>query len=282
MSTDLREAHAHIFQLGRSLSMADLGGCTSAEEMLETIATHADGLGPDEWVLAHSARPEAWQDPTWPTRAQLDQAGGGRPVVAWCFDYHALVASSSALELARIDASTKIESGVVDLNADGEPSGLLLELAAIHMWNRVPEPDEHRRVELVREACIHLSKLGFVELHDLKAQPWLGGVLSDLNSNGEFDMRFELFPLIPDLKASLDAQAAGFDERVRIAGGKIFVDGTLNSRTAWMLHPYADGHPDRPCGTPMMTQVQIENAMKICADAGLPIATHAIGDGAVR
>ena len=130
MSTDLREAHAHIFQLGRSLSMADLGGCTSAEEMLETIATHADGLGPDEWVLAHSARPEAWQDPTWPTRAQLDQAGGGRPVVAWCFDYHALVASSSALELARIDASTKIESGVVDLNADGEPSGLLLELAA--------------------------------------------------------------------------------------------------------------------------------------------------------
>jgi predicted amidohydrolase YtcJ len=282
VSAGLREAHAHVFQLGRSLTMLDLGGCTSAHSMLDAIARFAEGLDSDDWVLAHSARPEGWDDPTWPTREQIDLAGSGRPLVAWCFDYHALIASSAALEHARIDATTEIQSGVVELDADNEPSGLLLEHAALHMWNRVPEPDETKRVELVRRACLHLHALGFVEVHDLKAQPWLGGVLSDLCRNGEIDMSFELFPLIPDLRASLAAQSAGYDNRVRIVGGKIFVDGTLNSRTAWMLHPYADGHPDRPCGTSMMTQTQIENAMQTCADAGLPIATHAIGDGAVR
>lgn len=263
--------------------MLDLGGCTSAQGVLDAIAERASTLEEGAWILAHSARPEGWEDPSWPKRAQLDHAGGGRPVVAWCFDYHALVASTAALRHARIDGKTRIESGVVELDADGEPTGLLLEHAALHMWNRVPEPDEGQRIEMVRSACAHLAALGFSEVHDLKAQPWLGGVLTDLLGSGEIgDMRFDLYPLIPDLKASLRARGEGFDERVRIAGGKIFVDGTLNSRTAWMLHPYADGHPDRPSGTPMMTPAQIEEALCACKDAGLAIAAHAIGDGAVR
>jgi predicted amidohydrolase YtcJ len=263
--------------------MLDLGGCVSAQEMLDTIATRASTLGEHEWVLAHSVRPEGWRDPRWPTREQLDHAGGDRPVVAWCFDYHALVASSSAMLHARINAQTRIESGVVELDDHGLPTGLLLEHAALHLWNRVPEPDEQKRIELVREACVHLASLGFLEVHDLKAQPWLGGVLTSLLRSGEIgEMRFDLYPLVADLETTLDAQGGGFDERVRVTGGKIFVDGTLNSRTAWMLHPYADGHPDRPNGTPMMTPAQIEDALRTCAHHGLPIAAHAIGDGAVR
>ncbi len=263
--------------------MLDLGGCTSAQGVLDAIADRASELQEHEWILAHSARPEGWEDPRWPSREQLDAAGGDRPVVAWCFDYHALVASTAALRHARIDSSTTIESGVVELDKSGEPTGLLLEHAALHMWNRLPEPDEEKRVELVRSACTHLAALGFVEVHDLKAQSWLGGVLTDLLESGEIgDMRFDLYPLVPDLKASIKARSEGFDDRVRIVGGKIFVDGTLNSRTAWMLHPYADGHPDRPNGTPMMTPTQIEEAMRVCKDAGVAIAAHAIGDGAVR
>ncbi|MFG0246650.1 MAG: amidohydrolase [Phycisphaerales bacterium JB052] len=282
-TSTLREAHAHIFQLGRSLTMIDLGDCESPQGMLDAIAARASAAAEDEWVLAHSARPEGWADPRWPTREQLDLASGNRPVVAWCFDYHAMLASTSALRHARIDAESRIESGVVELDDDGHPTGLLLEHAALHMWNRVPEPDDEQRVKLVRAACAHLSAIGYVEVHDLKAQPWLGTVLSELLRAGEIsNMRFELYPLVPDLEASLDAQRQGFDEHVRIAGGKIFVDGTLNSRTAWMLHPYADGHPDRPNGTPMMTPAQIEEALCTCKDSGLPIAAHAIGDAAVR
>lgn len=263
--------------------MLDLGGTTSAQEMLDAISTRAATLDRNEWILAHSVRPEGWADPRWPTREQLDHAGGNRPLAAWCFDYHALVASSAAMKHARIDSGTKIESGVVELDDDGSPSGLLLEHAALRLWDRVPEPDEKKRTELVREACLHLASLGFSHVHDLKAQPWLGGVLTGLLRDGAIgEMRFDLYPLIPDLVPTLESLEAGFDERVRVTGGKIFVDGTLNSRTAWMLHPYADGHPDRPNGTPMMTPDQIERALDTCRAYCLPIAAHAIGDGAVR
>ena len=278
----LREAHAHLFQLGRSLGTLDLSTCTSGEHMLELIDAYASGLGADEWVVAHSARPESWDDQTWPTHDALERAGGGRPVVAWCFDYHALVASTSAMKQAKIDAGTIIESGRVVLDTDNEPTGLLLEHAALAMWNVVPEPKADQRRGLVLDACLHLRNLGFVEVHDLKAQPWLGKLLSELQESGEIDMRFELFPLIEDLKPSLEAQKNGFHEQVRIAGGKIFVDGTLNSRTAWMLHPYADAHPDSPNGTPMMTTKGIDEAYRVCKQHGLPVAAHAIGDAAVR
>ena len=278
----LREAHAHIFQLGRSLSMLDLSRCASRDEMIEQIATRARTLGARDWVLAHGARPDGWDEPRWPTRAELDRAGGGRCVVAWCFDYHALVASTAALAHAGIDAGTTFETGRVELNEEGAPTGLLIEHAALAMWDAVPEPDASQRSTLVRDACRHLSDLGFVEVHDLKAQAWLGGILCELIGKGETAMRFELFPLVKDLRATIEAKGGWESDAVRLGGGKVFVDGTLNSRTAWMLEPFADGRRESPRGTPMMTPGAIERALLLCKEHNLPVAAHAIGDAAVR
>lgn len=278
----LREAHSHIFQLGRSLSMVDLSSCSDRDEMIERLAARAQAAGEHDWILAHGARPDGWNDPRWPTRKELDRACDGRPVVAWCFDYHALVASSRALEIARIGKDTRIESGRVVLDTLGEPTGLLLEHAALAMWDRVPEPDMNKRIELVRSACLHLQTHGFVEAHDLKAQAWLGTVLSDLHRAGEIVINTKLFPLIKDLDATISFKDQWNSDHVTLAGGKIFVDGTLNSRTAWMLEPFADGHPEYPCGTPMMSIAQIDHAMNTCKAHGLPVTAHAIGDGAVR
>ncbi len=280
--TKIREAHAHLFQLGRSLQMVDLCDCDSREEMIDMMSQRATSVQLDEWVLAHGARPDGWDDPTWPTRQELDRACDGRAVVAWCFDYHKLVASSSALAFAKIDGNMQVDSGRVELNTDGEPTGVLIEHAALMMWNAVPEPKESERVELVRDACVHLESMGFVEMHELKSQPWLGHLLNDLYAAGEITLRSVLFPLIKDLRETLAHSTSWNEQAVRMGGGKIFVDGTFNSRTAWMLEPFADGHEGYPRGTLMMKPKQIDAMLEICKSHGLPIAAHAIGDGAVR
>lgn len=277
----MREAHAHLFQLGRSLSMCDLSASTSAEDAIESLATHARTLTPGAWVLAHGARPESWDDPRWVTRTELDHACDGRPACVWCFDYHALAASTTALTHASIDASSVFEHGRVELDGNGEPTGLLLEHAALALWDSVPEPEGDDRRTLVREACAHLAALGFTEVHDLKAQPWLGGVLTDLLAGGEIDQRVTLFPLMDDLDA-VAASRGRWHPNLTLGGGKIFTDGTLNSRTAWVLHPWADAPADRPNGTPMMTHEGISDAIERAGSFGLPIAAHAIGDAAVR
>ncbi len=281
-ATQLREAHAHLFQLGRSLAMVDLASCDSRQAMIDMLGQRAAASPPDAWILAHGARPDGWTDPTWPTRQELDRACDGRAVVAWCFDYHKLVGSSSALSIAKIDADTQVDSGRVELDADNEPTGVLIEHAALMMWSAVPEPDESQRVELVRDACAHLEAMGFVEMHELKSQPWLGGVLSDLHAAGEIRLRSVLFPLMKDLRETISLSSSWSPDAARVGGGKVFVDGTFNSRTAWMLEPFADGHADYPRGTPMMKPKQIDAMLTICKDHHLPIAAHAIGDGAVR
>ncbi len=279
--SNLRESHAHLFQLGRSLTMADLSACTSRLEAIERLTEHAKMLDPDGWVLAHGMRPDGWDDRSYPTRSELDHACDGRAVCAWSFDYHALTCSSSALAAAGIDRCTTIEHGQIVFDDAGEPTGELIEHAALHLWNTVPEPHESQRHRLIRDACAHLGTLGFIEVHDLKAQPWLGSVMSDLLDAGEISMRASLFPLIADLDATLIAQPS-WNRSITLGGIKVFTDGTINSRTAWMLDPFTDGAEAYPSGTPMMTPDEISDACCLARSHNLPIAAHAIGDGAVR
>ncbi|MBO6514684.1 MAG: amidohydrolase family protein [Phycisphaerales bacterium] len=275
----MREAHAHIFQLGRSLTMLDCSGCSSRDEMLSLIRERSSTLRDDEWVLAHSVRPEGWDDPRWPTRMELDGASGYRPVSAWCFDYHSMAASSAALSHAGIHAGSTIDRGIVGVNEQGELTGMLYEHAALVLWSSVPEPSTADRRSLIIAACDHLKQLGFNEVHDLKSQDWLGPLLHDLQSEGITDQRFELFPLIKDLDATLATRSTWESDQLKLAGTKIFTDGALNSRTAWMLEEYCD---TPSLGTPMMTAQEIDDAMLLSKSHNLPVAAHAIGDAAVR
>jgi predicted amidohydrolase YtcJ len=281
-ASSLVEGHCHLLQLGRSLSMVDLSAAVSREHLLDLLATHARSLPPDAWLLAHAARPESWPDPRWPDLADLDRVAGGRPLCAWCFDYHAIAANTHALRRAGITPTTTFEHGRVVLDPSGQPTGVLLEHAALALWKAVPEPAERERPSLLVAACRHLADLGFAEAHDMKAQPWLGDALARLDRTGDLPLRVRLYALLDDLNHLHATRRDWQTDRVTLAGGKIFTDGTLNSRTAWMLHPYADAPPDLSHGLPMMSPKDIEAAVRRVDALGLPLAAHAIGDGAVR
>ncbi len=275
----MREAHAHVFQLGRSLTMLDCSGCDSRQALLELIAERAKSLNTNDWVLAHSARPEAWPDPHWPTRQELDHASDRRAVCIWCFDYHSMAASTAALDHAKITSDTIIDRGTIEPDSDGSPTGVLYEHAALTLWSSVPEPGTTQRRAFVRNACQYLQELGYTEIHDLKAQPWLGHILHDLQSSGQINQRFKLFPLTTDLNETLATSDQWESDQLTLAGTKIFTDGSLNSRTAWMLAPYTD---TKTTGTPMMSPQEIDDAMLMSKVHNLPVAAHAIGDAAVR
>lgn len=281
--TGLREAHAHIAQLGRSMSFCDLAGCTSAEQALARIAEHAADKPPNDWIIAQSARPEGWTEQAWFSKDALDDAVGGRPACVWCFDYHAAMGSSKGLQLARFnDSSQDPEGGILVRDAAGTLTGVLLESAALALWETIPEPPMRERREHVKAALEHLAALGYDEVHDLKAQPWLPNVLGDMARRGTLPCNVRLYPLMKDLGVVEMGKREWNSPAVRLAGGKIFVDGTLNSRTAWMTEPYADPIPGAETGAALMSVDQIAEALENCMRLGVGMAAHAIGDGAVR
>ena len=195
----MREAHAHLFQLGRALGMVDLSGCGSADEMLARLAERA-GSRPGEPVLAHGARPEGFDRPGWPGPDELERACGGAAVWAWCFDHHALQASVAALRLAGVAENEPDPSGgAFERDANGRLTGVCLESAALRVWASAPAPSASERVAMLRAAVLKLAARGFAEVHDLKAQPWVPGVLRTLEAAGDLACDVVLWPLVDDL-----------------------------------------------------------------------------------
>lgn len=277
----MREAHAHVYAHGRSLWMVKLDGCRSQGDMLDAIGDAVAQGCPT--VLAHGARPESWREQAWPSLDQLNEVSGKATVAAWCFDYHALMANSRALQLAGIEDDTPDPpGGQIGRDDTWQLTGVVYESAAGMLWGAL-EPRQLDPMDLT-DGMIDLG--GFAELHDLKSQvdlgPKLRQAIEERRAGIEFRACYVLYPLVQDLPEVLKTRNAWQSDQIRLGGGKIFVDGTLNSRTAWMLQPNADGRPEHPSGMRLMSDKQIEDAIRLCVGEGLQLAAHAIGDAAVR
>lgn len=200
------------------------------------------------------------------------------------FDHHMAVANSAAIRAAGLRAGEAVgPKGHVDSDSSGAATGVLHEHAAYRCWDAAPAPDVQTRRERVRRACRSLVELGFDEAHDLHTPEWLLEDLLHLEREGELELRrVDVYPNVVNLEEMFRRFGASAGERVRIAGGKLFADGTLNARTALTLHPYRTPESGSPHGVAMASPEECERAVKLCESLGLHVAVHAIGDGAVR
>ena len=284
---NLVEAHAHVFALGQSLELTPLDRCATVAKSLDAVRRASASSRPSSdgraWVRLFGARVESWDQGRWPTLAELDAACAGACVVIMSFDYHCAMASSAAMAAAGVRAGVAVgTNGVVCTDAQGQATGVLLEDAAYAVWKAAPEPVESERERLVILALAHLRSLGFAEVHDLHSQAWLGPMLGRLDREGRLGMRVALYPNVAEVRAVAEHRQHWESTRVRLAGGKVFSDGTLSSRTALMIHRYAEPRPDMPRGHAMVAPVFIDEALRTVESLDLQLAVHAIGDGAVR
>lgn len=281
----MREAHCHLFSLGQSLAIPSLAGCTTASACLEAVRSACESVrrAGKSWARLHSARVSAWPEQAWPTLAQFDAATGGLPCVIMSFDHHSALANSAALAAAALTpGSTTGLNGVVVADERGSATGLLLEEAAYAAWEAAPPPTDDERLAMVAAGLAHLAALGFDEAHDLHSQAWLGGVLRTLESDGRLPIRVRLYAPAAELAAASAARKEWESPRLRLAGGKVFADGTLSSRTALLMHRYCHPLVDCPRGKAMTPPARIDEYLREADALGLPLAIHAIGDGAVK
>ena len=283
---NFREAHAHLHSLGESLELVSLADCRDVAHCLGRIAAAAANPcdTDDGWLRFSSARVQAWAEQRWPTLDELDATTGDRPCVIMSFDHHAAAANSAALAAAGLAPGQRVAPAgeVIADPRTGRPTGLLLEYAAYRVWEASPAPTPARQQARVAAALSHLAVLGYEEVHDLHSQPWLGPLLHTMEAAGQLNLRATLYPPFAALAQVAADRASWESGNIRLGGGKVFADGTLNSRTACMLHRYAEPMPNLPRGQAMHSPMALD-AMVQQADAhGLPLAFHAIGDCAVR
>jgi predicted amidohydrolase YtcJ len=283
------DSHIHFHDMAQRRGQVELYAASSLEDALDRIGQHAAGLPPEAWVLGYGWNESNWPDPEFPTRHELDPITGGRPAIIWRTDLHAAVANSAALQAAGIDHGVpNPSSGIIDHDTDGLPTGVLRELAINLVRQVIPAPDEATATANLLVTAADLHRQGIVAVHDQR--------MKDHNEEGRQALRLytrlHAQKRLP-LRVTCNVEAAniehlialglesGFgDEWVRLGFIKLFADGSLGARTAWMLEPY-EGDSNNS-GMYLTPPDEIARVIQRAHRHGLAISIHAIGDRANR
>lgn len=298
------ESHLHLVLGGNELTQLQLGGVEGVEPLQAAFRAYAAENPGLPLVMAQGAAYEILGAPV--TRQDLDRIIPDRPAAMMSPDHHTVWANTKALEAAGLLHGAEMPPGhVVVMAADGAASGELREFEAfspvlalsgdLHLQLGIatggepdPWPSAGQRAkdkDKVAAGLVHCAAQGITSMVNMDGNRYTCVLLKEMEEEGRLTARVKVpFHMKPHMDLSelsrASAMAAEFDgEWVTSGFVKMFMDGVVDSRTAYMLHDYP-GTTER--GEPLF---EAERFKDICTEIdrrGLQIAVHAIGDGAVR
>ncbi|MFI8835690.1 amidohydrolase [Streptomyces afghaniensis] len=254
------DAHVHTTATGLALTGLDLSAAPSLEAALALVRDFAAARPHDRVLLGHGWDTARWPGGRPPTRAELDEATGHRPLYLSRIDVHSAVVTTALLDMV---------PGVVPedgpLTADAHHAVRAAAFAAV-----TPQ----QRTDAQRAALAHASSLGIGTIHEC------GG--PEISSEDDFTGLLRLAAEEPgprvvgywaeeDVAKARELGAAG-------AAGDLFVDGSFGSHTACVHQPYADADHT---GRAYLDTAAVAAHVVACTEAGLQAGFHAIGDAAV-
>jgi predicted amidohydrolase YtcJ len=278
------ESHGHLASYGAALEGVDLSGAADFAEVVARVAKAAVAMPAGAWVVGRGWDQNDWPDRRFPHRAALSRAVPDHPVLLRRVDGHAVLLNAAGLRLAGISAATADPSGGRILReANGEPTGVLVDTAAELAEKALPPPSPASVERQVLKAAERLVALGFTEFHDAFTDALELETLRRLWREGRLPLRVWVM-LDGNDDALLDREfAAGpqvsRDGMLTVRAVKLFADGALGSRGAWLSQPYSDEPSSR--GLEVTPLARLLDVVRRAARAGFQPCIHAIGDAAV-
>ena len=286
------DAHCHVLGFGLTLAAVTLTNVPSVPELVSRLSARAGetSAGPGDWVRGRGYNQNILAERRHPTRQDLDQVGGGRPFVLITHaSGHAVCVNSRALELMGVAENTPDPpGGTIVRDEHGDATGVLLETAANLAYDAAPDPTEAEKIAALGRASSALNAMGITSAVDAT----LGLAARDsfqeipvyhaAAASGALTVRCSLMMLLSQL-TSADAVPNPRDlttetEWVRLGPAKVFTDGALTTRTAFLRSAFAGTDS---LGTAVWTAEQLDDMVLRAHSAGWQIAAHAIGDAAI-
>jgi len=277
----LIDAHGHVMELGASLLQLDVTGTRSVAELQARLKAYAAAHPDLPWIVGRGWNQELWADKRFPTTADLDAVVADKPVWLDRVDGHAAVGNSAALRAAGVTAATPTPSGGrIERDAAGKPTGLFVDAATGLVGRAVPGATPAQRRAALLAAQRDLLAKGVTAAADMGTSIEDWRALRSAYAEGALKVRVMSYAAGPaGLKAIVAAGNTGwsFGDRLKLNGIKLYADGALGSRGAYLKQPYADA-PTR--GLALLTPAELKAEARVAAAGGWQIAVHAIGDAA--
>ncbi len=274
----LIDAHMHM-ELTALARQAVAAETATLQLCLDRVAEAAARTPAGQWITGQGWNQNDWGG-AFPSAVDLDRVAAHHPVYLQVKSAHAAWVNTHALRLAGVRADTPDpEGGRIMRDEQGAPTGILLETAMSLVQNRIPPPTETALADLFEALQADAWRWGLTGVHDFDGRRSLAA-WQELRGRGALGLR-----VVKTVRAAyLDHVLAlglrpGFgDDWIRLGQVKVFLDGALGPRTAWMLEPY-EGEPDNR-GVTVTDPEELFDIGRRAASAGFALTVHAIGDRA--
>ena len=289
----LCDAHIHLTMWALGLRELRLADCLSKTEMLARVGARAASSPAGTWLTGQGWNESRWGETAFPTAADLDAVtGAAHPAILWRSDMHGAVVNTAALRMAGITAETPNPAGgVIDRDSQGKPTGFLRELAIDLVSRHLPGASAAEIDAAMKAGIEELHRLGITAVHAQRIKEGADGALEwasllRLRENRQLALRVSSNIAARDLPhlLALGLRTGFGDQFLRIGHVKVFTDGSLGTRSAWMLAPFVKleaGEPDN-LGVSVTPPEQMAREFRLATESGFPISVHAIGDRANR
>jgi hypothetical protein len=279
----LIDAHGHVMGLGFSALTLDLSETRTLDEALAAIRAYAAANPGLPWIMGTGWNQERWGLNRFPTAAELDGVVADRPVWLERVDGHAGWANSAAMTAAGVTAATRAPAGGRIETAAGRPSGVFVDAAMGLIERARPAPlarDRDRALQLAQE---RLLAAGITTVADMGTSIEDWQAYRRAGDAGSLQLRIIGYAADVEQMALIAGSGPSawlYQDRLRLVGVKLYLDGALGSRGAWLLQPYSDAAGQR--GLPLVSESALRNRIVRASMDGFQVAVHAIGDAANR
>ena len=271
------DGHAHLIGIGQREMTLNLEGSASVAEAMQRLAAWAEA-NPEGPIFGRGWIETHWPEGRFLNRQDLDAAAPGRVVVLVRADGHALAASTAALQAAGItSASTAPDGGEIQREADGAPSGVLIDAAMPMVEALRPADTPEARRQALRTGVDVYASQGWTGIHNMSVAWDDVAIMEAMDAAGDMEIKVYNAVDLAEAEPLLDGGPRATDDgRVITRSIKVYADGALGSRGAALFEPYADA--PHTSGLMQTTAEAVLPAYRRALEAGVQIATHAIGD----
>jgi predicted amidohydrolase YtcJ len=275
------DSHGHVMSLGFSALTLDLTAAKSLPEALAMVGAYAKAHPERAWIIGRGWNQELWPEKRFPTAAELDAVVPDRPVWLGRVDGHAGWANSKALAASGVTAATKDPAGgkIERTAAGGKPAGVLVDNAMDLVDRNVPPPRPEDRDLALAKAQEILHSRGVTAIADMGTTIEDWQTYRRAGDSGRLNVRIMAYASGTEQMSLIGGPGPTpwlYDDKLRLNGVKLYVDGALGSRGAVLKAPYADAPTTK--GLVITGETALKNLMSRAALDKFQVAVHAIGD----
>jgi predicted amidohydrolase YtcJ len=273
------DAHLHLRDFALLYRELDLSAARDKSEVLEGVKDAAAKKKSGAWLSAGGLSNTLLESLS---RNDLDLSSPEVPVILHSRDMHSSIANSLALLKAGIDESRSDPlGGKIEKDGYGLPNGILRERAIELVTRSIPE-ERARAIDVALERGVRkLLSFGITTFCDCSpgtGQSALRGLLR-LAVRGRIPGRTVV--MLGEGEASklgeIGIPSWFGNDRFRIGGLKVIIDGSLSSLTGYMSKPYLG---TGSYGMLLMNEEELYGLLKKTYSNHIWAAVHCIGDKA--